>query len=102
MYIFELSHILSLEVMIFNENPLEIFHEGTMKTFLTQNINKRKFISFDIYNLKCDCNTEWVQRINTEIEVDFFNIGNTLHNLSSFLTLYDSLNMCTLNITRTG
>ena len=101
-FITELSHLQQLRSISLVKNPIETFHEGTLKTFFMHNTNEQKMISLDnlTEHLKCYCNREWLIRIEKYIVVQKFYISYKLYNLTDFLELYDSvINKCNLNNT---
>ena len=101
-FIIELSHILHLNILSLAGNPIETFHEGTLKTFFMHNMNDDKYMSFDnlTEHLKCYCNIAWLIRIKKYIVVRDFDIRSKIYNLTEVLKLYDSfINKCNLNNT---
>ena len=101
-FIIELSNLLHLNILYLAGNPIETFHEGTLKTFFMHNTNVDKYISFNnlTENLKCYCNIAWLIRSKKYILVRDFDIRLQIYNLTEFLKLYDSfINKCNLNNT---
>ena len=105
-FIIELSHLLHLNSLSLVGNPIETFHEGTLKTFFMHNMNvsyvSNKAMSFNnlTEHLKCYCNIAWLIRIKKYIVVRDFYIRYKMYNLTEFLKLYDSfINKCNLNNT---
>ena len=99
-FIVELAHISHLRILNLIENPIETFHEGTLKNFFIRNKNNNKIMGVSLINkIICDCNMHWIQRITDEIEIQqFYFENNRLINLTSFLILYTNLeNISNLN-----
>ena len=97
-FIIELSHLLHLNSLSLLDNPIETFHEGTLKTFFMHKTDVFKDISLGNLNqLKCECNMEWLGRIKKYIFVREFYIVDKYYNLKEFLKLYDLfINKCNL------
>ena len=99
-FIVELANILTLRSLELSRNPIEIFHEGTLKNFFIQHTPIDKYMGIDlINNFKCDCNVNWIQRIKKEITIQYFYLYNKTTNLDEFFILYTNLeNICINNL----
>ena len=99
-FIVELAHILTLRSLELSGNPIETFHEGTLKNFFIQHTQIDKYMGIDlINNFTCDCNVNWIQRIKKEIAIQYFYLYNKTTNLDEFFILYTNLeNICINNI----
>ena len=91
-FIVELAHLSYLSILDLRGNPIETFHEGTLKRFFTSRYKSRLIIKpymglGIINNIKCDCNVHWIQRIKGEIKFKRFYLENELLNVTSFLIL---------------
>ena len=100
-FIVELTHIFNLRLLNLDENPIETFHEGTLKNFFIRNINITKYLAVGfINNVTCDCNVNWIRRIKEDIKIHSFEFEGKHLNLTEFLKLYEHLeNNCILNNT---
>ena len=101
-FIIELSHLLHLNSLSLVGNPIETFHEGTLKTFFIHKVDVFKDMTFNnlTEHLTCYCSIAWLIRIKKYIVIrDFYN-RKICYNLKQFLKYVDSfINNCNLNNT---